>query len=61
MLTLMFAVERSKCCLIVHIPTPEGEIIRRLRRERAKGQSSEEEKKEAVLPFFQLNRHIDAT
>jgi hypothetical protein len=56
-----FAGERSKC--LKHItPTPEGEIIIRMRRERTKEvRAARKKKNEALLPFFRLDLRIDAT
>jgi hypothetical protein len=57
----MFAVERSKC--LKHItPTPEGNIISRMRREGTKEvRAARMKKNEALLPFFRLDRQVDAT
>jgi hypothetical protein len=43
-------------------PTPEGEIISRMRRERTKEvRAARTKKNEAFLPFFRLDRQVDAT
>jgi hypothetical protein len=54
-------VERRQC--FKHItPTPKGEIISRMLRERTKEvRAARTKKNKAFLPFFRLDRQADAT